>query len=814
MTITAERPATQPAHRRAKPPESRRSEAMTSAVNSTRLPVSAAIATILSCVCLGGTFLTGAWFFPAVFAVLATIGGAEVARRMSLPRFLVPVAGAAALLVYLVLLYARNDAYLWVIPNRAALEHLDHLLNAGRTDTSRYAAPIAVSPGIEFMVTAGVGLVALAVDTLAVTMRRAALAGLALLALYTVPTTVAPNGVGWVAFALGGIGYLTLLLAEARERVSRWGRPMRYFTPRANYQPDVETAPLARVGRRVGAVALGLALVVPALIPDITGSTLGFTGKGFGRGHGGGKSVTVVNPILQLGQDLRQGANKTVIRYTGKETYVRLTGLDVFTGDKWAPGTFKVSNKKNDVTDGLIAPPGLAQPVKRTTHKYSFQVFDLSTTWLPLPYPAQRVSNIDGRWVYDEVSFNVIPTNGTKDNFSYQARALSVEPTAADLRKAGPAPVSLKNLTELPANMPAIVHRTAQEWTKGAKTPFDEAVAIQSRLRGSDFRYTTEVQDTLGDATGVHAVAAFLVQRAGYCVHFASTMAVLARDLGIPARVAVGFTAGEKQKDGSHVIKTHDAHAWPELYFSGVGWVAFEPTPAGSRTPSPGFSNGAGVPTGAPDTANPSGGPTPTPSSTAGIAKGARVQDNSNIPNRRGGAIELAGRQLPLLPIGIALAVVLVALIPLFARTWIRRERWRRATTPAGLAAATWAELLDTLLDYGYEWRASDPPRSGAERLVAAHGLTGEASEALRRLASATERSRYAAELGAVGDLRADVETVRAILREQAGHWERVRALFLPRSARSVSRAISDRFADLLDGLDNLGSRVRPRRAG
>ena len=93
-------------------------------------------------------------------------------------------------------------------------------------------------------------------------------------------------------------------------------------------------------------------------------------------------------------------------------------------------------------------------------------------------------------------------------------------------------------------------------------------------------------------------------------------------------------------------------------------------------------------------------------------------------------------------------------------------------------------------------------------------GFVGDTRDALRRLASATERSRYAPELGAVGDLRADVETVRATLREQASWWERVRARFAPRSARSVSRAISDRFADLLDGLDNLGSRLRPRRAG
>jgi hypothetical protein len=429
-----------------------------------------------------------------------------------------------------------------------------------------------------------------------------------------------------------------------------------------------------------------------------------------------------------------------------------------------------------------------------------------------LPYPAELVTDIDGRWVYDEASFNVIPTNGTKNNFGYKVQALSVEPTAEELRLAGPAPVSLGRLTQLPRDMPSIVARTARDWTRGAATPFDKAIAIQNRLRNGDFTYTTKVQDTIGDSTGVRSVAAFLEQRAGYCVHFASTMAVLARDLGIPARVAVGFTAGQKQADGSHLIKTHDSHAWPELYFAGVGWVAFEPTPAGTRTPTPGFTENAGVPTGDPtSTAGPSS--TASPTST-GSRTGAPEPRGPSRGSVRGGALAIGGRQLPLLPVGIALGVLVIALIPLMARTWIRRERWRRATTPVGLAAATWDELLDTMLDYGYEWPASDPPRRGVDRIIEDRGFAPDTRLALRRLASATERSRYALELGAVGDLRADVETVRATLREEATKWQRLRARYLPRSARSVSRAISDRFADALDALDNLGARLRPRRTG
>ena len=103
--------------------------------------------------------------------------------------------------------------------------------------------------------------------------------------------------------------------------------------------------------------------------------------------------------------------------------------------------------------------------------------------------------------------------------------------------------------------MPAIVDRTAKAWTKGTTTPFDAAVAIQNKLRNGDFIYTTEVQDTLGDSTGVESIAAFLRLRAGYCVHFASTMAVLARDLGVE-QVGAGAQRGPDPSSRATTLRT------------------------------------------------------------------------------------------------------------------------------------------------------------------------------------------------------------------------------------------------------------------
>ncbi len=547
---------------------------------SLRMPAFAAVATITAALCLGHTFLRGTWFFPSVVAVLFVGAGCEIARRMSTSRATVPLGGLAALAAYLLVRYGHDESLFHVVPTTATLDRLGDLASNGRRDIRQFAAPIGVSPGIEFLTVGGVGLVALAVDTLAVTWRRAALAGLPLLVLYTVPTAVAPEGVNWVAFAIGAIGFLALLLAESRERVSRWGRPMRFIVDRPNLRPSVETSPLGQVGRRVGATALGLALIVPAVLPDVSTSAFGFGSGGFGNGGGGGNRVAVVNPIVDLGRNLRRSVDRPVISYRGQPTYLRLVGLDEFTGNKWQPSELEVSRNDNDIEDGLVSAPGLGGDVKQNKRRYQIQVFDLEQTWLPLPYPTKRVS-IEGTWLYDPSTFNVFGENTSTRQLEYDVRSLEVVFTAEKLRQAGTPPRSVSRYLDLPEDLPDEIGVQAEEITKDAQTDYDAALAIQDWLRDPErFTYSTEVSDTVGDANGSDAILAFLETRQGYCVHFASAMAVMARGLGIPARVAVGFTPGVADGQGGHTVGLHDLHSWPELYFEGSGWVRFEPTPS------------------------------------------------------------------------------------------------------------------------------------------------------------------------------------------------------------------------------------------
>jgi hypothetical protein len=314
----------------------------------------------------------------------------------------------------------------------------------------------------------------------------------------------------------------------------------------------------------------------------------------------------------------------------------------------------------------------------------------------------------------------------------------------------------------------------------------------------------------VGDANGARAIAAFLDTRRGYCVHFASTMAVMARQLGIPARVAVGFTAGTRDAKGRYVVGLHDAHSWPELYFEGVGWVAFEPTP-GSRTgsPPPWARPGAAAVGGVGATA------LPTPAATGGPGTNPRVRapEGFNNPKAAANANQSVFQRLnlPVVPTILVLLALLAGLVPGTTRWAVRRGRWRRTGTPEGVVAAAWAELRDTLVDFGYLWHPSDSPRRGAARVTEEMALTGASAQAVRRLGAATERSRYATSLGEVGDLRADVETVRSALADATTSWGRARARWVPRSTREVARTLSERVADGFDALDDVVATVRER---
>ncbi len=165
---------------------------------------------------------------------------------------------------------------------------------------------------------------------------------------------------------------------------------------------------------------------------------------------------------------------------------------------------------------------------------------------------------------------------------AYEAVSNLRTPTAVELRAAtGELPPEIQErYLQLPPKVDTRIAPLAQQVTAKATNNYDRARALELYLQAR-FGYTLQLPSTPPD----DPVANFLFERKqGHCEYFASSMALMLRQLGIPSRIVNGFRTGEfNDLTGSYIIRARDAHSWVEAYFPGQGWVAFDPTPASDR---------------------------------------------------------------------------------------------------------------------------------------------------------------------------------------------------------------------------------------
>ena len=769
-----------------------------------RLCLQAAVATLAASTALSAVFIDLRWLFPVAGAVLLVAAVNELTRRTPIAAALGPVLSAAAVLVYVTAIDAGSSAYAGVLPTRASLVALGDLARGGFTDIRTLAAPVPTHRGLVLLAVVGLAAVELVVDLVAVTLRRAAAAGLPLLAVFALCTSVSKGGVGWLPFAVATSGYLWLLLADSRERISRWGRTLGVEPagrPRINWA-DSETSPspLSALGRRIGATAIAVGVVVPLVIPGLHGGLPKHGGGGDGPGRGSSQVVTL-NPIVSIKAQLTSPKATPVLRMTSTDaspSYLRLTSLDRFDGTTFSPSNL-VAGANARVSRGIRAPS-----VTGSTEQTKVTVGNFSVHWLPLPTQVEAV-DVKGDWRYAPGSNTVFSAKSDTKKLTYTVVSTRVEPAAAQLNQTG-----FVGHGDVPATylaLPAIssgVTALAQSITAKAKSPFAKALAMQRYLTGPSFVYDTSVPAS----DSIDALSQFLlVTKRGFCQQFAASMAVLARIVGIPSRVAVGFTHGVRQNDGSWLVTTHDAHAWPELYFPGFGWLPFEPTPRGdgqaiaptfTRT-EPGALNDVGPTT-----------PAATPSSSPGLSAAIRKQleretqsptTSARRTQRSGG---LSWWWLTAVPF-------LLLPVPGLARAAQRRRRWRHVRTGAPAAHASWAELRASAIDAGVGWVDGITPRAAGRLLVTDASLDPAASAALGRVVQAEERARYAvAPTGLEADgLRADVASVARAMTADQPLLRRLVVLAWPRSTMRSARALLTALADGLNVLDTAGARLR-----
>jgi transglutaminase-like putative cysteine protease len=484
-------------------------------------------------------------------------------------------------------------------------------------------------------------------------------------------------------------------------------------------------------------------------------------------------------------------ANVEVFRVQSPESsYWRLTSLEDFDGRIWS------SSGSFGRADGEL-PESVPADVDEEEFQQSVTIANLAAIWLPSAYEP-RALDIDGANVrYDEESATLIVDDDltTSDGLTYRVTSRSPRITPEDLTGTpDEIPSGIRDdYLELPDDFSPDVRALAERTVDGEATPAAQARALQDYLR-KNFHYSLEVQPGHSES----AIEDFLfVNKVGYCEQFAGAFAAMARAVGIPARVAVGFTAGQldPELDDTYIVRGEYAHAWPEVYIAGAGWVPYEPTPgrgiphAEAYTGVPEQQAAAGDPGGfeeTPTTQPPATVP-PSPGDTSADARNPDVNlFSGETPNKDDSTSDSAPTRwivrplLTVIPIVLGVALLYALAFPL-ALALRRRRRRQGATTALAQVDLAWTEAVEAASVTGFLERPSDTYVERALRLGEA--VPGGADAALT-IAARLEVGIYSAHGADLDDAAvawAASEEIRDAVKDQTSTWDRLRHAFDPR---------------------------------
>ncbi|WP_327009151.1 DUF3488 and transglutaminase-like domain-containing protein [Dactylosporangium sp. NBC_01737] len=781
------------------------------------LTLIAAGSAFLSALPLINVFEEITWAIRAFLVVAAMCGVALLVRSLRAPSWAPSAAMAVAALFGLTWLYPSSQEFIGIIPTPGTIKHFGSLLSTASTEMSEFATPVGDRPGFLFLATLGVAVVALVVDLFAVVLRRPALAGLPMLAIYSVPVTVTTESTNWFPFVLGAVGFLWLLVTDNVDRVRRFGRR---FTGDGRDVDLWEPSPLAAAGQRLGAVGVIAAVLLPLIPFAMPAGVIDQLGSGAGGGGGigpGGKNGKQVSMFALLSGQLNRDKAFDMVKVTNVSNdpnpyYLRFNVLEELTSRGF--------NQK-PITGGKTVGSGLAAPVwdpsvKTTTQKASIEITnDLAIYFLPIYTWPTKLEKVDNNWSFDANTAVVYSSKQTTAKKKYTVEYTRAEISPDDLRKA-PAvkenDPALRGTMMAPANK--VVTDKVAELTKGKTTQYDKVKAIWEYFSvANGFAYDTS---TGADTSGT-GIADFLKNKRGYCAQYAAAFGWLLREAKIPSRVAFGFARGGTRQGQTMTLTNFNLHAWTEVYFAGYGWLPFDATPSQSigGSVSPSYLPSETSDTGDPVDENLRNRPGANP--TSSVDPGA-VGDPGNNPGDTGGTGVTGDTGSLLATAAVAggwllggLLIVALLLSPALVRGRTRRTRLQSAAAAPKLApdeAApgvmvlvgedhvarsqahhAWDELVDTMIDYHVPTDDAETPRATVTRLVTKERLRDQAEQGVRLLSTVEEHARYARHPLTGGQLRSAVDDVRTAFAARASRKTRILAVLLPPSVLRRWRA-------------------------
>jgi transglutaminase-like putative cysteine protease len=621
-------------------------------------------------------------------------------------------------------------------------------------------------------------LVLLAVDFIAVGLRRPTWSGLPILVALTVPISVLDAPLAGYVFVTTALLFVMLLASVENEQTLSWGQAVTGRRQRSDGSDQIlDRASAQGPALKVGSLAVLGALVLPVFVP--LGHDLGLGSGNNSGGRGAGQPVQLKNPMADLRRDLVRQDHLPLLTVRTDATdpsYLRTTVLETFDGRAWVPGHRNLP-AANIANGPLPAPPGLLSSAGSTATWHLKTTTDFLTTWLPAPYPLRDITVDQGDWRFDNRTMDVTNVDKTAPvPVSYSLRSYTPDLSGGLLDGAAPPPVNIvSSMTAVPGLTPT-VRRIARQLTATGNTDYAKVLLLQNWFRkNGGFRYS--LTPAAGD--GMAQLERFITSdKVGYCEQFAAAMAVMARAIGIPARVVVGFLEPTtKTGPDEYTYTTDDEHAWPEVYFSGSGWVRFEPTPSTRTGSAPAWARGTIA---APDPTTPTA--SPSTSTTAPGPKKEPVDTTSSSGS--GGSTATS-----VLRLALVLLLLVALAVPAVLRRAQRRRRLGRRTDPRLELENLWRELRATAIDVRIPWPEGRSPRTAARILGLRVSASADENAALADLVGTLEEARYRERF------ELDEET-RASCRAATATWIRVITQAAPprrsRLARFLPRSVLD----------------------
>lgn len=730
------------------------------------------LAVLVSAWPLGLLFEVPSWRGRLLLMLLVVAATGVLVRMFS--RAAAPIMQTVALLAALAWMFAGASSILSLTPVALfapvppVLDVAQELVADAVMTIRTSPAPAPTTPGVIFVFTAGFALVGLVADMIAVTLRRPLGAVVPLLVPFLAAVANLGERLPWYYLA-SLVGVIALMLADNHHRsVRRW---VVQASEQVENHPSRSTAAIA-----LWAAAVVIALTAAATLPH---ASTRYLADGLGSSGGGGQGQVGFTPYPDLLTDLRNTDTTPVLEYQTDDPTP--APLKVSATSQLGPGGWEQGvTARGEPSDApALAPPiGLIEDIPTQPHTIEVTDTRLEAPYLASPAPIVSGSVSGARWNLDP-TLQMLVTDARPSRYSMTYLTMPE-------RVGGTKPVDVEALlrdglisTDDVEQSPStpLLRSLILEATGSAQTPAERADAIQRWLREDpSFTYSLDLPPAPQGSTGIDA---FLTTRTGYCTHFATTMILMAREEGIPARLATGFLPGVEQGN-RRVVRSSDAHAWPELYLDELGWVRYEPTPSVRAGIAPGY---APLPdTGdAEDPEQTAPAATPTAASQApSAAPRANAEGAPDAYDASASARPTASRAT-----WVPLALLVLLALGLAASPMTSRLRHRRTLAHAGSPAEQveehWRWTTTRLADLGITAPPAATVRGHARHYRDA--LNGVDSE-IDRLIDSAETARYARSPHLDTDRVTQMQTDSHALLRAAGartrRRSRLRAALLP----------------------------------